>query len=153
MPDVHYVSYGQRLLHYSGRNGGFVKIADDSLNLWVSEEDIHNKNYRLVEWQEFLIINSGLLSGYYSKDTGLNLRESPSAKSKIIKTLKGDLFEIKPTTECSGFWTKVNVTKYYVHPCNYNGLDETKNIEYVLDGWIKIVDDQGLPNITWDFSC
>lgn len=153
MPDVHYISYGHRLLYYSERKEGFVKISDDSLKLWISEEEIHNKKFRLVEWQEFFIINSDLLVGYYSKDTGLNLRESPSIEGKLIKTLKGDLFEIKPTIECVGFWTKVKVTKYYVHPCNYSGSDETKNIEYILEGWIKIVDEQGLPNMTWYFSC
>jgi hypothetical protein len=31
LPDVHYVSYGQRLLCYSERKDGFVKISNDSL--------------------------------------------------------------------------------------------------------------------------
>jgi hypothetical protein len=152
-PDVQFVTYGRRLLYYSARKEGFVKISDDSPELWISEKEIHRKNYRLVEWQEFLTANSGLLVGYYAKGSGLNLRESPSVKGKLIKTLKGDLFEITPTGECVGLWAKVKVTKYLVHPCNFSGQDEVRNIEYVLEGWIKIVDEQGLPNITWYFSC
>lgn len=153
IPEVYFISYGQRLLYYSERKEGFVRISNDSVRLWISEEEIYNKKYRLVEWQEFLIINSGLLVGYYAKDTGLNLRESPSIEGKLLKTIRGDLFKIKPSKECVGFWTKVKVTKYYVHPCSYSGLDEINNIEYILEGWIKIVDEQGLPNITWYFSC
>lgn len=46
---------------------------------------------------------------------------------------------------------KVKVTKHKQHPCETN-LNEKENIEYKLEGWIKILDDTGLPNVSVPFK-
>ena len=45
-----------------------------------------------------------------------------------------------------GPWTKVKVKKYREHPCT-TGLSQNEIVEYELEGWVKIVDDNGRPNV------
>ena len=44
----------------------------------------------------------------------------------------------------------MKVLKLITEPCDGEG---EQNIEYTLEGWIKIVDDKGLPNVWYDISC
>ncbi len=106
--------------------------------------------YKATNWQDFLIENKDKFLGYYANKPGLNLRSEPLKSAKVLKTLRGDLFEIKLQKEAQGNWNKVKVIKYQEHPCKGN-LTNEKNIEYILEGWIKTIDDSGTPNV-WYYA-
>jgi hypothetical protein len=144
------IEYEILSIKYFERRNGFVRIVNKSVDYWLSEKEIKDKGFKLSEWQQFLIDKSGHVLGYYAKDPGLHLRAKPTTESKILKKLVGDLFEITPTEECEGNWTKVKVRKYKEHPC-VSDPTKSENIEYELEGWIKIVDNEGNPNV-WYYS-
>ena len=48
----------------------------------------------------------------------------------------------------TGNWTKVKVKKYKEHPC-MTDLDDKDNIEFVVDGWIEVVSDDGQPKLLY----
>jgi len=125
---------------------GFVKIYDKKSAYWLKISEIEKAGFKVSNWQDFLVENNDKLLGYYANKPGLNLRESPSKNAKILKTLRGNLFEIKLLPQSQGNWNKVKVTKYQEHPCKGN-LTKEENIEYILEGWIKTVDDSGTPNV------
>lgn len=77
---------------------------------------------------EHLINQSADVLGYYAKDSGLNLRKEPNAKSDIIGSVRGELFEIKLTHQTSGQWCKVKITKHKEYPCE-TALNEKENTE------------------------
>jgi hypothetical protein len=133
-------------IRYFERRNGFVRVADKAVDFWLAENEIKKSGFAITEWQTFLSDNSETLLGLYANEPGLNLREEPLKESNLLKTLRGDLFEIKPTKEHRGLWTKVKVVKRKQHPCESN-LGEKENVEYTLEGWIKIVDDSGTPNV------
>jgi hypothetical protein len=133
---------------YFERKNGFVKVIDKSLNLWISENEIAERKFKITEWQEFLIEKSGEVLGYYANNPGINLYETPTTDGKVLKLLVGDLFEINPMKESKGLWTKVKVQKLKEEQCG-GTLPESENVEYEIEGWIKIVDDNGLPNIRY----
>jgi len=144
------IDYEIWALTYSERQNGFVKLKIEKQNLWLKESDIKNAGFELIEWQTFLSNNANHFLGFYANDPGLNLRECPNTNSKIIKTLRGDLNQISPTNEHIGLWTKVKVIINKEHPCGTD-LTEEENVIEELEGWIKIVDDNGLPNV-WYYS-
>ncbi len=144
------IGYEVWAITYFERKNGFVRIVDSNVDFWLSEMEIEEKNFKVEYWKEFLISNTGNLLGYYANDPGLNLRVLPSKNSDLILTLKGDLFEITPTEQALGNWVKVNVTKYKEHPCS-SDLSQEELIEYKLEGWLKLVDHNGLPNV-WYYS-
>ncbi len=142
------VGYRKWALTYFERRNGFVRIIDRQYNYWLSEREIANKGFQLMEWQDFVAENPTFLQGFFAISPGLNLRESPTTESEIIEVLKGVRNRIDPTDEHSGLWTKVEVTIFKEDPCNTH-LSKEKNIEQELEGWIKIVDDSGKPNVSF----
>jgi len=146
------IAYEIWALTYSTRINGFVKLKleHDGQDLWLKESDIDKVGFEIVDWQTFLSNNVENLLGYYANDPGLNLREKPTTDSKIIKTLKGDTHQILPTKEHKRLWTKVKVIIYKEHPCRAN-VTEEDNIMQELEGWVKIIDDNGQPNV-WYYS-
>ena len=144
------IAYEIWALAYSERRDGFVKFRYANQDLWLKQSDIESVGFACVEWQSFLTDNVDNLLGYYANDPGLNLREKPNTDSRIIRTLKGYTNEVSPTNEHIGLWTKVKVIISMEHPCDTD-LSEEENIIEELEGWIKIVDDNGLPNL-WYYS-
>jgi len=125
---------------------GFVKIFDKKSAYWLKISEIEKDDFKVSNWQDFLVENNDKLLGYYAKKPGLNLREAPSKNARVLKTLRGNLFEIRLQKEVKGYWNKVKVIKYQEHPCK-GDLTKEENIEYILNGWIKTVDDDGTPNV------
>ena len=80
----------------------------------------------------------------------MRLRKEPNSNTEIIGSVRGDLFEIKLTNQTAGQWCKVKITKYREHPC-WTDLSEKENIEYKTEGWLKIIDDNGEPNL-WNYT-
>ena len=142
------VDYEIWSITYFERRDGFVRVVNENSNYWLNEAEIQKLGFAVVEWQAFLS-NSKNLMGFSANDPGLNLREGPTKEARIIKTLRGDLYEISPTNEHNGLWTKVKIVKRKEHPCETT-LTEKDNIEYELEGWIKIVDDSGQPNVGYN---
>lgn len=135
---------------YFERKDGFVRIVNQSVDYWISENEIKNKKFKVIDWQQFFVEMSGQLLGFYANEPGLELKAEPTNNSETKKMLEGELFEIAPTNESSGNWTKVKVKKYKQHPCETE-LDENDNFEYEIEGWIKIISDIGMPNL-WYYS-
>ncbi|MEO9075800.1 MAG: hypothetical protein ABI263_00745 [Gelidibacter sp.] len=129
---------------------GFVKFQNGSQDLWLKESAIEKAGFELVAWQTFIAERAENLLGFYAHAPGLNLREQPHAASRKIKTLKGETHQISPTNQHSGLWTKVKVTISKEHPC-VTDLSEEENFIEELEGWIKIMDDNGIPNV-WYYS-
>ena len=120
------------------------------MEYWLSEKEIEEKNFIVENWKNFLISRTGRLLGYYANDPGINLRALPSTDSELILTFKGDLFEITPTEQDEGNWVKVKVIKYKEHPCE-SGLSQNELAEEKYEGWIKLIDNNGIPNV-WYYS-
>ena len=137
------------ITHFESKNG-FVRIVDTNVDFWLSEKEIEEKDFKVENWKDFLISKTGSLLGYFANDPGLNLRALPSKDSDLILTFKGDLFEIKPTAQAEGNWVKVKVIKYKEHPC-VSELNQEELIEEKFEGWIKLIDDNGSPNV-WYYS-
>lgn len=138
-----------KALEYIDRHSNFVKAQS---GYWIKESELEDKGLRTVNWMEYLIEKSPDVIGYYAKAPGLHLKEKPSEQSELILDLKGDLTEIKLTNEVKGLWCKVIVTKYSDHPCTSKGnFDEIKLKTYT--GWIKLLSDDLIPNVTFYKSC
>ena len=144
------VGYEVFVMSFFKAKNGFVKVFDKKSTYWLKVSEIEKLGFKITNWQDFLVAQSGKLLGYYANKLGLNLRSEPLKGSKVLKTLRGDLFEIQLQKEKQGNWNKVRVLKYQEHPCKGN-LSKEENIEYILEGWIKTIDDSGTPNV-WYYS-
>ena len=137
------ISYSKSALVYNAHKQGFVKVLG---KYWLKASDVKQRGFKVDNWQNFLNANAGKLLGYYAKGAGLNLRSAPSIKGKRIKTLKGELMQITPLNINQGMWTKVKVHKLKKTPCETN-MSKAQNTEYTLTGWVKILDNDGTPNV------
>lgn len=144
------IGYEVWALKYFERKNGFLRIINKSNNYWLNESEIIKKKFSITEWQDFLINNSDIFFNFYANEPGLDLLDKPSNEGKILKKLGGVLDEIHLTKEKNGKWSKVNVIKRKEEPC-ISDLDDEENIEYKIEGWIKIVNENGLPNV-WFFT-
>lgn len=138
------VGYDEFVIRYFERKNGFVRVGNKAKQMWIDEQEINKKDFRLMEWQSFL---KGANDVWVIGST-LELKEKPSVQAKTIKKLDSNLFEINLTTETYGLWVKANVIKHTVHPCEFGcDYNDRRNIEYKLHGWIQIVNSNGLPNV------
>ena len=144
------IGYEMLGLTFFERKNGFVRIINTSITYWIKEKDIEDTNFKILDWQQFYFDMKNQLLGFYANEKGLDLKTLPSQNSKTIKILKGDLFEITPTDETKGIWTKVKVKKHKKHPCVAD-FEEKENIEFEFEGWIEVIDDKGKPNL-WFYS-
>lgn len=147
--DFREIGYEIFAINYTDSEEGFVKVLDSSKSYWLSVAEIEKLGFKTLNWRDQMLQNKDVL-GYYANEPGLRLRKEPNSESEIIGSVRGDLFEIKLTENISGQWCKVKVTKYKEHPCNTD-LEEEKNIESKTEGWLKIIDDNGEPNL-WNYT-
>ncbi|WP_163411011.1 SH3 domain-containing protein [Flavobacterium ajazii] len=147
-----YIEIGYEIyaINYTDSIQGFVKVLDASKNYWLNITEIRKQGFKPLSWFDHLIKQSKNELGYYANEPGLRLRKEPKSDSEIIGSVRGDLFEIKLTSETVGQWCKVNVIKYKEHPCNTE-LTEEQNLEYNTEGWLKVIDDNGEPNL-WSYT-
>jgi len=144
------IGYEVWALTYNQINGDFVKLDILEKNYWINISETQNAGFKLTNWQKFFSDMTGILLGFYPNEPGLNLRNEPDANSKLIRTLKGDVCQISLTKENKGLWSKVKVIVTKENPCGTD-LTEEENIIEEIEGWIKIVDDEGKPNL-WYYS-
>ncbi|MCM4153933.1 hypothetical protein DHD05_20275 [Arenibacter sp. N53] len=136
-------------LVYIAQHSNFVKLQN---GYWIKVAELEDKGLQIVNWMQYLIMQSPEVVGYYAKEPGLHLRKSPTENSELILLLKGDLLEIKLTHEVKGLWCKVIVTKYTDHPCSSKGnFEEIKLKTYT--GWIQLLTDDLTPNVTYYKTC
>lgn len=143
------IGYEIFAINYSDSSDGFVKVLDTAKNYWLSISEIEKHGFKTVNWRDQMIAQSNNILGYYANEPGLKLRKEPNSESEILDSVRGDLFEIKLTKTTSGQWCKVKVIKYREHPCSTD-LEEAENIESQTEGWLKIIDDKGEPNL-WSY--
>ena len=143
------IGYEIFAINYTDSIDGFVKVLDISKNYWINVAEINRQEFKTESWLEHLLLKSENDLGYYANEPGLRLRKEPNVNSEIIGSVRGDLFEIKLTKQIEGQWCLVKVIKYKEQPCNTE-LDEAENIEYKTEGWLKIIDDNGEPNL-WNY--
>ena len=144
------IGYEIYALNYTDSSEGFVKVLDTLKSYWISIEEIEKNGFRAINWRDQMITEGENTLGYFANEPGLRLRKEPNSESEIIGSVRGDLFEIKLTKTISGQWCKVKVKKYKEHPCNTD-LEEAENIESKTEGWLKIIDDNGEPNL-WSYT-
>ncbi len=150
LTDYVQVGYEILALTFTESIDGFVKIKNQTTPIWFSVDEVKQLGFKVVNWIDYMVLNSKKVLGYYAKEPGLRIRTEPNNVSKIIGSVQGDLFEIKLTKNISGQWAKVKITKHKEHPCNTD-LDKEANIEYKTEGWMKIIDDNGEPNL-WSYG-
>ncbi|MCE7995171.1 MAG: SH3 domain-containing protein [Roseivirga sp.] len=141
--NLYMVGYEIMALVYVDKRGDFVKINN---GYWLSIKELQSKGLMLTTWMDYLINKEDVL-GWYANKPGLNLRTGASTNSDIIATLKGDLWEITPTSETKGLWCKVTVKEYTKHPCS--GQDYL--IKRTLTGWVKLLSENQTPNV-WNYG-
>ncbi|HNW70012.1 MAG TPA: hypothetical protein PKI01_06395 [Bacteroidales bacterium] len=133
-------------LKYFEQEDGFLKILVNSTGkgYWIMEKELKYLRINSQSWFEYFVKQKG---DYFPViDIGLNLREKPKAESKKIALLKGDCFMIRLTGTIEGFWAEAEVKKYAARPCKSADLSSLSP-DVVMNGWIKILDDSGVPNI------
>lgn len=148
--NYHEIGYEIYALKYTDSIQGFIKVIDKMKSYWLNVSEINKQGFKAISWTQYLIKQSKDVLGYYANEPGLRLRKEPNSNSEIIGSVRGELFEIKLTNTIEGKWCKVKITKYREHPCNTE-LNEEKNIEYKIEGWLKIIDDDGEPNL-WNYT-
>lgn len=144
------IAYEIYAINYTDSMQGFVKVLDPLKSYWLHVDEISKQGFKTVSWLDHLINQSEHQLGYYATEPGLRVRKEPNSTSELIGSVRGDLFEIKLTDNTQGQWCKVNITKYKEHPCNTE-LSENENVEYTSEGWLKIIDDTGEPNL-WSYT-
>lgn len=141
------VGYELFSLVFTDSRDSFVRVLDD---YWISIHEIKESGLDAISYRDYLIKKTSEVLGYYANPPGLNLRTGPSTEYEIIKTLKGDTWQITLTTQYEGAWCKVKVTEHKEHPC-VSGDFSDNNIINEYEGWIKLLDKKGIPNV-WHYA-
>ena len=140
------IEYDLYAINYTDSVDGFIKVLDTLKSCWINVAELKQKGFRAVNWRSFMMSLGEKDAGFYANEPGLRLRKEPNTNSEVIGSVRGDLFEIKLTAEISGQWNKVKIIKYKQSPCETE-LSNEENIEYRSEGWLKIIDDRGEPNL------
>jgi len=133
-------------LKYFEQKDGFLKILVNSTGkgYWLSVKELKYLRISSISWFEYFVKQKG--DFFPAIDIGLNLREKPNAESKKIALLKGDHFIIRLTGNTDGLWAEAEVRKYGTRPCKSADV-ASLTPDAIMKGWVKILDDTGVPNI------
>ena len=147
--DYEEIGYELYALKFNRRHNNFIKLSGKN-NYWLSIDEINKTDFAAIDWMTFLVGNSSNVLGYYANEPGLKLRRTPDINGEILGSVRGELFEIKLTNRTSGNWCFVKITKFKEHPCQTE-LEDVTNIEFKMEGWIKVLNDNREPNI-WSYT-
>lgn len=137
-------------LKYFEQSGDYLKILVNSTGkgYWISIKELKYLRIISQSWFDYFLEQK---KGFYPAiDIGLNIREKPDVKSRKIALLKSDYYYIKLSGTTEGMWAEAEVIKYDTRPCKSKDPASLK-AGSKISGWIKIIDDTGVPNI-W-FHC
>ncbi|MFH6605184.1 SH3 domain-containing protein [Maribacter algicola] len=140
-PNLQMVGYEIMAMTFKDARSNFVQLQN---GYWLDIDELTSKQLKVASWMDYTIEKD---TEWYANDPGLNLRESPSTDSKILATLKGDLWGIRPTDQTNGNWCKVEVIQYRKHPCS----GEDNLIISTLVGWVKLISDEQTSNV-WNYG-
>ena len=135
------IGYEIMAMIFKDSKDNFVQLNN---GYWLYIPEIKAGNLKLTSWMHYLIEKE---TNWYANKPGLNLREGPSTKFKVIATMKGDLWAIKPTKITKGKWCKVAVIQYRKHPCS----GEDNLVIKKLIGWTKLISEEQTPNV-WNYA-
>lgn len=150
LEQLHHWSDDAYVIPFYENAQGMVRLFNASSfgSTWVRISDITERNFLLLGWKDYFI--SRRSSPLFARGSGLNLRVSPYADANRITTIKGDTMQIYLTGYdegfCEGPWCKVKVKVYKENPCTTQ-LSEEDNFTREYEGWIKLIDDSGWPNV------
>jgi len=150
LEQLHHWSDDAYVIPYFDNKQGFVRLLKDdrSGTTWAKISDITDRNFLLLSWKDYFI--SRRSSPLFAAEAGLNLRESPYADAKRVTTISGEEMLIYlvgfDDGFCEGQWCKVKVKVYLENPCATQRT-EVENFKIEYEGWIKLMDDSGLPNV------
>lgn len=131
---------------YTDSKDGFVRIFNHYGNLWLNKAELEKEGFKALPWMDFMTQEKEVIA-YALEKPGMNLREKPDASANKLDSVLGDFFEITFTGETDGQWAKVKVTKNKNVRC-FDDYSEEK-IEYKKEGWMKVIDDNGEPNLSF----
>lgn len=132
-------------LTYYDEKKDHIQILVNSIKggVWIDKKDI-SEFIKPSTWIEDIIKSAKLLYGY----DGYRLRTQPSADGEIIVTLDTNSFVIKEFTKnVKGSWAEAIVFRLRGPLVGCASDEELKMAQTgkILKGWIKVVDDNGLP--------
>lgn len=142
--DLKEVGYEQMAISFHQERDGYLKILPEQASVWASLDDLEKLGYRGLSYQEFMAEVSGKVLGFYIEQP-LNIRTGPSASHEKLETLTY-LHEISLTGKHEGEWSQVKVIKLNKERCEGEVREE-----YAIEGWIKVIDEDGNLNI-WYYT-
>jgi hypothetical protein len=122
----------------------FVKVLVNSTGrgYWISLKEMAYLRYKSMNWVTWMKSSKEVF--YPMVDVGINLRSAPDQKSNKVELLKGNHYAITLSGNTEGSWAEASVSYYAVPPCKGN---QKVAASKVMQGWIKVIDDAGMPNI------
>lgn len=142
--DLFYLGNEHVSIPFVEQKEDYVRIINTDYNFWVSVDEIDRKGFYLISWYDFLSNHTGDVLGLYALDSALPLKTEPNDHAQTIQMIQSDLFQISLNEQGEGGWARVSIVKYREHPCTAFE-DESELIEYTLEGWMKVLDEDGLP--------
>lgn len=147
--NLHHLSDDTYVIPFFEKHGDFIRLFDAAKfsDVWVKIDEVATQNFQMVDWISYFVERR------YSPahaNGGLNLREGPYADAPVILTVRGEEMDIfligYDDGFCEGQWCKVKVIVHKENPCTTT-IPEAQNRIKECEGWIKLIDDSGLPNI------
>ncbi|HNP53592.1 MAG TPA: hypothetical protein PKK69_03205 [Ferruginibacter sp.] len=142
------IEYDLHAINYIDSVNGFIRIGDSLKSYWLSVSELLQQGFKPVSWMEVMMKQCEQDLHFLANEPGLRLRKEPHTGSEVIGLVRGDLFQIRLSREYNGLWNKVKVQKLKRDPCE-SGMDD--NIEFEWEGWLKVIDDSGEPNL-WRYT-
>lgn len=141
---IEVASEGFCLKYYQQRGKYALTLVHSSAEgYWISATELENTKFYLIDWMSFLLIQK---MGYFPyAERPLVLREKPESKSPGVILLRDESYEINLTGKTAGLWGEAKVN--WPRP----GADESIPPKRRYQGWIKLLDDKGFPNI-WYYT-
>lgn len=138
-----WTSYKSSCFQYLESKDGYLKVKVNDVFYWLNQNEIEGYNFKPILWFDYL---SQLNSEYLTANINLNLRTQPNKQADKIKLLvinrhSEETNYMKMTGKTSENWAEVEVNIYR------NYCSSKKELIKTYTGWIKVVDDNGLPNI------
>jgi len=138
-----WTGYKSFCFQYLDGKDAYLKIKLNKEYYWLNQNEIGQYNFKPTLWLEYLTnLNSELLTA----NVNLNLRAYPSTQASKIKLLEINRYSekrhyMKMTGKTKGAWAEVEVNLYK------DFCGNSKEVPQTLIGWIKVIDDDGSPNI------
>lgn len=143
--DSREINYEGKCFKYYDSVSGYVEVLRHTLGAqgsgWVKVSEMEAIQLKPMLWADFILSRHPLTTFFNWSGIGLNLRSEPSVNSELLETIEPGPNRILLTGERSGKWFQVKVSD--------QGLGiapDTSKFNWTA-GWIKAINDRGMPNI------